>query len=331
MRFEWRYTYEAAYVPPRCRKPRLGEFHCSAPHVVDVPELTLAQAPVAFRWADRGEAEKVRHLFDGKLYTPMVERNANTPDVHLGVEGIEKWFAQPCRPSDAPIRELYPDAEDKGSYGDKISALPSGTNILVSGELRAMAAVQEEEPDFIIIDGMAYWRGSEPCYEINTFGFSGNHGGTGFFIETVSNPDDDKGSDCFRADEREEALACAVETATNRGDTNDAPRFTDADAPRIEVLIPEAVRFRSHLFRLREMGLGPLTTMLMQTRLLEKCAKDLQTMMERHSDLINVAGYRTKDLLKLDGSGLSGLIEKVQESASEWEALKASTATKREG
>lgn len=190
-------------IPPRCRNPRT--VWDKATLVVDVPEVTAAEAPVAFR-------------------VPQSEGTA----CDYRWWGQRLWTAQQGRHDDEPARAgdgRFPAEVDMNSAGgDGLDE--------VTARLRALYA------DFLIIDGIV-WEAcqGEPLYVVWTFGFGGNHGSTALLIDTQV-----RGSlsTHFRADQYETAVARALEVARARRD--DESVFGITNAPRIEVLIPEAIR-----------------------------------------------------------------------------------------
>ena len=80
----------------------------------------------------------------------------------------------------------------------------------------------------MVIDGVLYESCGYPFYDICTFGFGGNHGGTGMCVSYTHFPKKlDKGW-TFSPYKVEDAIARANEVATNRRDTNDVGRFTQS-------------------------------------------------------------------------------------------------------
>lgn len=77
---------------------------------------------------------------------------------------------------------------------------------------------------YLLVDAVLYVQVDEPMYQITTYGFGHNHGGTGFLIESEY---------CrnlpwysyFNALEYEKAMDYAIQTARNRGDTDSTALF----------------------------------------------------------------------------------------------------------
>ena len=88
--------------------------------------------------------------------------------------------------------------------------------------------IKEDLSYLLVIDGVLYESCGYPFYDICTFGFGGNHGGTGMCVSYTYFPKKlDKGW-TFSPYKVEDAIARANEVATNRRDTNDVGRFTQS-------------------------------------------------------------------------------------------------------
>lgn len=199
-------AYTRLEVPPRCRKPRPVTH--AAQVQVEVRAVTAAEAPVAFRVNDWSEDENEIRTFAGRLFAPY--RPTARQD-------------EPTRPGD----ESFPQNVDftRTYYGAELDS-----------EEAFKRAIEDFYASFLIIDGIVWEEVSEPFYVVTTFGMGNNHGGTALMVNG-------NGGTVFRADEFDEALAHAIETAEDRGDTKNVHNFkTDPEQYRaIDVLIPDAV------------------------------------------------------------------------------------------
>ena len=206
--------YEVLEVPPRCRNPRPVPYEIET--VVCVPVVREADAPLAIESVHSAAVETVidaeargrYRLYDGDLY--VLDR-LNYGDFRPIVAGSDDFRAQVTR-SDRSARSVE--------------------------EFAANAAHSYRH--LIVIGGQVWKRDSEPRYVVQTFGFGGNHGGTGLFAATSDNPNI-RASAYFRVDQFEQAREHAVEVAENRGDHASVPGLR-AQEPDFRVLIPEAVR-----------------------------------------------------------------------------------------
>lgn len=204
-------TYTRDEIPPRCRKPRPVTYPASAQ--VEIPAYTRNQAPVAFRIkALRGhedfEATNDIRTINGRLYAPYLPYSRQT---------------EPTIPGDSN----FPQDVDADRI---IYSLRADSDETFSQE------VEEHYSAYVIIDGTVWVETSEPKYNVDTFGFGNNHGGTGLMVNGHHGT-------FFRADEFADALAYAIRVAKGRGDTDNVTRFTENPGQyrAIEVLIPEAV------------------------------------------------------------------------------------------
>lgn len=203
-------TYTREEIPPRCRKPRPVTYDASAQ--IEIQALTQDQAPVAFRIkALRGhedfEATNDIRTASGRLYAPYLPYSRQTEPTIPG----DSNFPQNVEAN----RWDYSNTDSQEAFTQK---------------------VEEHYNAYVIIDGAVWVETREPYYTVATFGFGNNHGGTGLMVSGNS-------GNTFRADEYADALACAIETARDRGDTKDVARFTNRpeEYRAIEVLIPDAV------------------------------------------------------------------------------------------
>lgn len=226
MAFQANYKFSESYIPPRCRKPRYRDAQGTA--TVQIPVVLAEEAPVALSHMKgirglEGYYRKDYRWYNGQLYTRDRDyagaRYLGVVTVHMLADRIEKTFKYK-KVMDADYNEVH--------------------------TMEAAEAVIQAEYDnylLIVVDGrkQVWMKAGEPRYCIHTFGLGHNHGGIGtdLSIENYFNSNLDK-SCYFSALQHEEAKAEAMRTAKVRGDTDSFKYIRKA--PRIKVLIPEAVR-----------------------------------------------------------------------------------------
>lgn len=212
MEIQTEFKFRRSYLPtPRCRKWRQREEKSAT--AVTVPEVTAAEAPVAFRVTEYdmhtgGPATTPYLLWHGRLWRPRM------------------WYEEVCGTEGAlPPEELH--------------QIISRSYRTFQSEEEAIKSENAVASDYLIVDGVVYFITDEPRYVVMTFGLGHNHGGTAIFVETGYNSNISH-ERYFTALERGKALAAARRIASNRGDTEDLPHL--GDHKNIEVLLPEAVK-----------------------------------------------------------------------------------------
>lgn len=100
--------------------------------------------------------------------------------------------------------------------------------------------VQRRADKYVLIDGQAWERATEPVYYVRTFGMGGNHGSTALFSDSASGLSE-RPENIFRADQFEQARAHAIKVAGERGDTESAARLAN-EKPSIQVHDPDAIK-----------------------------------------------------------------------------------------
>lgn len=193
--------YRLNEIPPRCRNPRLVPYEAKT--TVEIPSLTKADIPVAFLIQGIDEKTEVRY-YEGNLYAPYLN------------------YARTKVPAEAGS-DRFPSTRTVNLYE-------------AHSEAHAIAEATAQFSGFVVIDGAVWVRTGEPRYVVMTFGLGSNHGGTSLSTDTHDNSNI-MAESYHRADAYEEALAHAVQVATDRGDNESIPHFS----PSIEVLIPGAV------------------------------------------------------------------------------------------
>ncbi len=210
MQFTVAYKFEEAYIPPRCRKPRIRDVVETM--TLDIPAARSAEAPIAFTHNDCWfPKKKVYRWFKGNLYARELRH----------IAGERAWM---------PLKDLRRDF--------------SKTNIprymVKSSREEAVEAARDWASNYLILNGNEVWsKTGEPRYVIETFGLGCNHGGTALMIHDSYNGNI-AGSRYYTALQRDEAVEEAVRVALARGDTDYVKHIKRSD--KIIVKIPEAVR-----------------------------------------------------------------------------------------
>lgn len=208
MQIKNQYTYKEGYLPtPRHRKLRYRDVQDVV--ILNIPEITEQEAPIALRVHNWDDTKKNYRLWNNKLWTVI-----QWHDKHCGKEGL------------LPLSELHWYIRGEYAYWN------------YSKEEIANSFI-EDAKKYLIIDGVVYQVTGEPRYVSMTFGLGHNHGGTSLMIDNYYNPNISK--KCyFNALEREKAIKFTKERAIKRGDTNDVDKI--GESYNIEVLIPKAVK-----------------------------------------------------------------------------------------
>lgn len=208
--------YEEAYLPPRCRKNRYRE--CE--EYIDIPlaECTMGDLMLAFE--DRSYEGK------GKIYyrpaNASLWTKANMRDIccggeeehgyHTPLQALIWWYEHGSH--------FFATAFDREHYGKDTSR-----SVMIE-------KAQKEIDAYLLVDGELYIKTRVPYYVIMTFGCGNNHGGTGLFVEYGQHEMD------YDALHGKDAVADAIKTAKNRGDTDSIPLFKEM----ITVYMPELVK-----------------------------------------------------------------------------------------
>lgn len=213
MEIQTEFEFWEGFLPtPRCRKLRYRE--AKAITTVTVPEVTEAEAPVAFRVTEYdihsgGPATTPYRLWNNRIWKPRM------------------WNEEVCGTEGAlPVKELQ-----------HIVRSPSCRTFQSTEE--AIKNKNAVASNYLIVGGTVYFITDEPRYVVMTFGLGHNHGGTSLFVETGYNSNISH-ERYFTALERDKALAAARRIAGNRGDTESLPRLGEHE--NIEVVLPEAVK-----------------------------------------------------------------------------------------
>ena len=240
MKYEIVFYYTQTYLPSkrhRKTRERSVEGHMN----IEVPELTVAEFPVAFivkAWASVYENAYSYNDFNGngdfRIFTEEIRtyRGQLYAPVRVTSGAAVSMIFEPL----SYIQEKLTGRNPWANYSDEFT---ERSIITGSDEEYVKNKIIKEASEFIIFDDKVWKLCGEPMYEVRTFGLGHNHGGTGMFIAEHYNPNVPNRS-YFNALEKAKAVAYANQVAEGRGDTNDIGKFgKDID---IEVLMPELVR-----------------------------------------------------------------------------------------
>ncbi|CAE6967717.1 hypothetical protein [Paraburkholderia domus] len=233
------FLYNESVIQPRGRKPR-NELKRDGEIIVEIPDLTGKQAPVALkasgRWHDTGEPWSADYRWWREEL--WVSVNTDTSGAPLGrSRGCTDWD-WPHIPGVIDLRfRRHNEDCDLGYHGP----FPAKTKAETRADIQAWAKRHA------IIEGRPYRATYERCYEICTFGVAGNHGGTAV-VSTAARANSRK----FSLLERDRALAEGARVAEARGDTKPMTVNGDVDW---EVVMPAVLTtpsgnqaYRVHLY-----------------------------------------------------------------------------------
>ena len=211
IKVEFTIKYYESYIPYRCRKPRYNEITESV--FANLREVTMADVKLAFGidWADKFNI----YLYKGKLYKEY--------GLHSGIVNeygditALNWLVNYSK----VYSSYFSRVKDWNDYScDDYSKYETKEDII--------KRIKKDLSKLLVIDGVLYESCGYPFYDICTFGFGGNHGGTGMCVSYTDFPKKLDKRWTFSPYKVEDAIAKANEVATNRGDTNDVGRFTQS-------------------------------------------------------------------------------------------------------
>ena len=210
--------YFEGYVPPRCRKTRYEEKEEYV--MATLNEAKLSDMKLAFEDKSYSGKGKI-YAYKNKLWV----KTKFTPDAYSKEDRYSnalehlKWWNE--HGSEFFVSSRYPYNE-------------------FAGRSVAMKEVRRFMSKYMLVDGELFEKTSEPMYCIYTFGLGFNHGGTHLAVDYFFKPTIDP-SAYFNANQSEEAVAEAKETALARGDTNSV----DTISANIVVHMPELVKINT--------------------------------------------------------------------------------------
>jgi hypothetical protein len=226
------YTFSANVIPWRARNRREMIFSSSRPLVVEIPEYTNEQAPLAFivhtttgYGDERVPGEVCIRFLDGKLWKPAKKSHSGVrPPVT--VEGL---------PNDAKSHLNMP--RDWRANTPAPILLRSEFREVDNGEDLMVQKIRDYIAEFILIDGVVHIETTEPRYYVQSYGGFGRQASV--WISSTPNYEHRTGTPnldrYFRADDFAGAKTL-FDKLVARGHEGEEP------VQNIEVLLPEAVR-----------------------------------------------------------------------------------------
>jgi len=209
IKVEFTIKYYESYIPYRCRKPRYNEVTESV--FANLREVTMADVKLAFGidWADKFNI----YLYKGKLYkeyklhSGIIDSYGDITALDWLVNYIHIYSSYYAREKDWKNRDIT----DYSRYETKDDIIKR---------------IKTDLSKLLVIDGVLYECCGFPFYKIYTFGFGGNHGGTGLCVSYMYNPKLIRVKDWeYSPYKVEDAITKANEVAANRLDTNDVGKF----------------------------------------------------------------------------------------------------------
>ena len=239
MEFEVSYKYTQNWIPPRCRKPRLGVFDGTI--TVDVQEIAASEAPWACvvhgyrRYFDEYPYNALRY-HDGRFYErAMKDMRIDRKHCATDSYGNRYWWCDyetelVHQRRGMTIEEMVDDVRWHAEWNG------------CACQDEVVRPVMDCADSYLIVNGEVWHEVGEPMYCINTFGLGHNHGGTSWFVEHAYNGNISN-TRYFNANEFERMVERFFDIALGRGDTDDAHRaareLADGDVWNyIEVIEP---------------------------------------------------------------------------------------------
>ncbi len=229
--------------------------------------------------------KKEIRYYDGSFYKArMVSRGAAESTLYAPKSEVTDYLK-------GLHREDYV-ADNSSEFSEK-SVISHDTLDEIFGSIQRIAS------EYLFCDGKVWDKCGEPVYEIQTFGLGNNHGGTGFFIEWLSEPEDPSyGGRYFRADERDKAVEEFKKTANGRGDTESLDGYKDK---LIEVCHPEWLKYDRNRNRKvaeaqKEEGAGETMTVRELIEAISRIDADKKIFVKKDPWDTNYAGIASVDV-----------------------------------
>lgn len=208
---------------------------------VNIKELTESQFPVAFIVHDYQSIYKNAKSYDdfngnGEYKMFSEEIRTYNGNLYKAVRVTHGSAISTCFESLDYIKNRIQERDPYWKGGNDFTEV---SIIKEDNFAECKEKVFEKASIYIIYNGIVWEICGEPMYNITTFGLGHNHGGTGFFITYLHNPNISN-KNYFNALERDKAIAYGKQIALNRGDTESVDGMGEHDI--IDVLIPEMVR-----------------------------------------------------------------------------------------
>lgn len=209
MKVEFTIKYYESYIPYRCRKPRYNEITESV--FANLREVSMADVKLAFGidWADKFNI----YFYKGKLYKEY-KLHSGIIDSYGNITALD-WYVNYSK----VYSSYYARVKGWNDYScNDYSKYETKEDII--------KRIKKDISNLLVIDGVLYESCGFPFYEICTFGFGGNHGGTGMCVSYSISPKKLREKNWHYSPYKvEDAIAKANEVATNRFDTNDVGTF----------------------------------------------------------------------------------------------------------
>jgi hypothetical protein len=231
------FCYKAVIIKPKFRKPM--EVIVQDSITVKIKEFSKTQLPIAFI------VGKEKLLYDSKSlwminYDKDIDsKELNTVNSNTVVENTEKGgenYKYSCSSPSAPFLNFWWEAkcllEDKKVVPTK-KELENACRWVSDNRNEIIKKIKEVTSNLIFCDDILYKKSNEPMYVVQTFGIGHNYS-VALFSTYILNSNIDTDS-YYNALNLEEAKIDAFK------------RFKDANIyADIEVLIPEAVKFKNN-------------------------------------------------------------------------------------
>lgn len=208
IKVEFTIKYYESYIPPRCRKPRYNEVTESVFGVLREVAMTDVKLAFGIDWADKFNI----YFYKGKLYKKY-KLHSGIINSYGDITALD-WYVNYSK----VYSSYFSRVKDWNDYScNDYSKYETKEDII--------KRIKKDLSKLLVIDGVLYESCGYPFYDICTFGFGGNHGGTGMCVSYTDFPKKLDEGWTFSPYKVEDAIAKANDVATNRGDTNDVGRF----------------------------------------------------------------------------------------------------------
>lgn len=208
IKVEFTINYYESYIPPRCRKPRYNEVTESVFGVLREVAMTDVKLAFGIDWADKFNI----YFYKGKLYKEY-KLHSGIINSYGDITALD-WYVNYSK----VYSSYFSRVKDWNDYScNDYSKYETKEDII--------KRIKKDLSKLLVIDGVLYESCGYPFYDICTFGFGGNHGGTGMCVSYTDFPKKLDEGWTFSPYKVEDAIAKANDVATNRGDTNDVGRF----------------------------------------------------------------------------------------------------------
>ena len=165
IKVEFTINYYESYIPPRCRKPRYNEITESV--FANLREVAMTDVKLAFAidWADKFNI----YFYKGKLYKEY-KLHSGIIDSYGDISALD-WYVNNIK----KYSSYYAKAKDWNNY----DCLDYSTYETKEDIIKR---IKKNLSKLLVIDGVLYESCGYPFYDICTFGFGGNHGGTAMCV-----------------------------------------------------------------------------------------------------------------------------------------------------